>query len=277
MTTRTTVAAIITFHSDDRFFPEALQSVLAQTRPADEIVVVDDASPAGTNRSLEGLDARVRVIRHNVNRGAGAARQTGANATTSELIAYLDADDVWLPNKLERQLEDLALHPELAAHHVGLVAFRSDGSETEYTSKPELLGLPDELRRNHALPSAYLIRRSALDAVGGWRSDNAVMEDWDLNIRVVAAGFKVGFLAEALVRFRRTDHGNLSARGLRHMVINLKTIWAHRQLYRRVLGLRPTAAVVGRVMHHEGARRGRASGFLLRGVGRLLGYPTAYQ
>lgn len=272
-----TVAAIITFHSDDRFFPEALRSVLEQTHPPDEIVVVDDASPSGTNRSLEGLDPRVRVIRHEVNRGAGAARQTGADATTSELLAYLDADDVWQPNKLRRQLESLAANPDLAAHHVGLVAFRADGTETAYTAKPQLLGLADELRRNHALPSAYLIRRSALAAVGGWRRDNAVMEDWDLNIRVVAAGLKVGFLAEELVRFRRTDHGNLSARGLRHMMINLKTIWAHRRLYREVLGLGTTAAVVGRVVHHEGSRRGRASGLLLRGVGRLLGYPAAYQ
>lgn len=271
------VAAVITFYKDDRFFPEALQSVLAQTHAADEIVVVDDTSPSGTARSLEGLDPRVRVIRHESNRGAGAARQTGADATTSELIAYLDADDVWLPNKLERQLEDFRAHPELAAHHVGLVAFRADGSETAYIAKPELLSLAEELRRNHALPSAYLIRRSALDAVGGWRSDNAVVEDWDLNIRLVAAGFKVGFLGEVLVRFRRTNHGNLSARGLRHMMINLKTIWAHRRLYHQVLGLRPTVAVVGRVVHHEGSRRGRASGLLLRGVGRLLGYPTAYQ
>lgn len=271
--TQPTVAVVITFHSDDRFFPQALASVLEQTRPADEIVVVDDASPAGTSQSLVGLDPRVKVIRHAVNRGAGAARQTGTDATTSELLAYLDADDIWLPTKLERQLADLAEHPDLAAHHVGLVSFRSDGSETVHDAKPERLDLAIELRRNEALPSSYLIRRSALAQVGGWRSDNAVMEDWDLNIRVVAAGLQVGFLPEALVRFRRTNHGNLSARGLRHMFINLKTIWTHRALYQRELGFRPTAAVVGRVVHHEGSRRGRASGLLLRGVGRLLGYP----
>ena len=275
--TQPTVAVVIPFHSDDRFFPQAIASVLAQTRLPDEIVVVDDASPAGTNLSLTGLDPRVTVIRHAVNRGAGAARQTGSEATTSELLAYLDADDVWLPTKLERQLADFAAQPDLDAHHVGLVAFHADGSEKRYDAKPERLQLATELRRNEALPSAYLIRRSALAKVGGWRADNAVMEDWDLNIRVVAAGLQVGFLPEALVRFRRTDHGNLSARGLRHMFINLKTIWAHRALYHRELGIRPTAAVVGRVVHHEGSRRGRASGLLLRGVGRLLGYPKAYQ
>lgn len=272
-----TVAVVIPFHSDDRFFPQAIASVLAQTHPPDEVVVVDDASPAGTNQSLLALDPRITVIRHDVNRGAGAARQTGTEATTSELIAYLDADDLWLPNKLERQLADFTARPELAAHHVGLVSFRSDGSEITYDAKPERLELSTELRRNEALPSAYLIRRTALTKVGGWRADNIVMEDWDLNIRVLAAGLQVGFLPEPLVRFRRTNHGNLSARGLRHMFINLRTIWAHRALYHRELGLRPTAAVVGRVVHDEGSRRGKASGLLLRGVGRLLGYPKAYQ
>jgi glycosyltransferase involved in cell wall biosynthesis len=268
------VAVVITFYKDDRYFPEALASVLAQTRPADEIVVVDDASPPGTCQSLEHLDARVRVVRHALNQGAGAARQTGTEATTAEMIAYLDGDDTWMPQKLERQLADFLARPELAAHHVGVVRFRGDGSETAFISKPQHLDLATQLRKNQALPSAYMIRRSALEAVGGWRRDNALMEDWDLNIRMVAAGHVVGFLPDALVRFRRTDHGNLSARGLRHMSINLRTVWHHRTLYRKELGVRGAMSVVGHVVYHEGARRGRASGLVLRGAGRLLGYPA---
>lgn len=269
-----TVAVVITFYRDDRFFPEALQSVLTQRRLPDEIVVVDDASPSGTNRSLEGLDPRVRVLRHQRNQGTGAARQTGSDATSSGLIAYLDADDIWLPEKLERQLADLAARPGLAGHHVGLVRFRTDGTETTFTAKPTVLDLATQLRKNQAMPSGYLIRRSALEAIGGWRRDNALMEDWDLNVRLVAAGHAIGFLAEALVRFRRTDHGNLSSRGFRHMMIGLRTIWTHRRLYRRELGFRGTLAVAGHVVAHEGARRGGATGWLMRGTGRLLGYPT---
>jgi glycosyltransferase involved in cell wall biosynthesis len=266
------VAVVITFYRDDRFFPEALASVLAQTRPADEIVVVDDASPAGTSRALERVDPRVRVLRHERNQGAGAARQTGVEGTTSEWIAFLDGDDIWQPQKLERQLADVERHPELSAHHVGVVRFRSDGSETTFIQKPFRLDLATQLRKNQALPSAYMVRRAALQSVGGWRRDNVVMEDWDLNIRMVATGHPIGFLAEPLVRFRRTDHGNLSARGLRHMGINLRTVWAHRALYRRELGLRGTMSVVGHVVYHEGSRRGGASGLALRGAGRIIGY-----
>jgi glycosyltransferase involved in cell wall biosynthesis len=267
------VAVVITFYRDDRFFPEALASVLAQTRPADEIVVVDDASPEGTNRTLAGLDTRVRVIRHDTNRGAGAARQTGADATTSALIAYLDADDVWLPTKLEHQLAAIAASPEVAGHHVAMVRFTADGRETAFTNKPARLDLSTQLRKNQALPSALMLRRDALDSVGGWRSDNALMEDWDLNIRLVAAGHHIAFSPEPLVRFRRMEHGNLSARGLRHMGINLRTIWSHRDKYLRTLGVGGTLRVVGHVVYHEGSRRGhRPMGLVLRGAGRLLGY-----
>lgn len=264
------VAVIITFYCSDRVFPEALHSVLTQTRPADEIVVVDDCSPPGASQTLTNLDPRIRLVRHARNMGVGTARQTGADATTSDLIAYLDADDIWLPSKIERQIAEMTAAPDLSAHHVGLVVFRADGSETSYAGKPGRLVLTTQLQRNQPLPSAYMIRRTALTAVGGWSRDRRLMEDWELNIRLLALGHQIGFLPEVLVRFRRTNHGNLSTRGLRHMAGNLGTIWHHRRLYRDQLGFRGTVAVAGRVIHDEGSRRGGLSGASLRAVGWLL-------
>lgn len=258
-----TVAVVITYYRDHAVVGEAVASVLDQTHPADEIVLVDDASPEGSPT----LDPRVGIIRHDVNRGPGAARQTGVDATSSEWIAFLDADDAWLPEKLACQLADIAKRPELDVHHTGLVTCYADGRRVAHVDKPYLLHLHDELRRNRALPSATMIRRSALVAVGGWTADRRRMEDWELGIRLVAAGHQVGFLNRALVRFRRMAHGNLSSRGLAHMRSNLGTIAEHRTLYRRELGWRGTLAVIGRVIHDEGCRRGRWSGVALRVVG----------
>jgi len=266
------VAAVITFYRDDRFFPEALASVLAQTRPADEIVVVDDASPPGQSTSLERLDPRVRVVRLDVNGGAGAARQAGAEATTAPLIAYLDADDIWAPTKLARQVEAFNAHPELGAVHTGLIRFAADGRETPFLNKPLRLDLATQLRRNQVMPSSVMLRRGALTAVGGWSRARTVMEDWELAIRLTAAGFGVEFIPEPLVRFRRWGHGNLSSRGLKHMRINLGTVAHHKALFRATLGLGGTLGVVGRVMYDEGARRGHLPGVALRGVGQLLGH-----
>jgi glycosyltransferase involved in cell wall biosynthesis len=266
------VAAVITFFRDDRFFPDALASVLAQTRPADEIVVVDDASPPGTTTSLEHLDSRVQVLRLPVNGGAGAARQAGAEATTAPLIAYLDADDVWTPTKLARQLETFTTHPDLGAVHTGLVRFTAEGRETPFLQKPLHLQLATQLRRNQMMPSSVMLSRDALTAVGGWSRDRTVMEDWELGIRLTAAGYGVQFVPEPLVRFRRWGHGNLSSRGFKHMRANLGTVAHHEALYRATLGVGGTLAVAGRVVYDEGARRGGPSGKALCGLGWLLGH-----
>ncbi|HET9066245.1 MAG TPA: glycosyltransferase family 2 protein [Gemmatimonadales bacterium] len=264
-----TVAVVITFYRNQEHVRDAVDSVLRQTILPHEIVVVDDASPTGTD-VLDTLDPRVRVIHRTVNGGAGAARQTGVAATTADWIAFLDADDAWLPQKLERQFADLTERPSLDAHHTGLVTVYQDGREVPRLGKPLLLTLPEQLRRNQALPSATMIRRHALQAVGGWSADRRVMEDWELGIRLVAAGHAVGFLAEPLVRFRRQGHGNLSSRGFRHMWTNLGTIRCHWSLYRGTLGLRGTLAVVGRVIHDEGGRRGGPDGLALRALARVV-------
>lgn len=267
---RPRVAAVITFYRDDRFFPEALASVLSQTRPADEIVVVDDATPAGEAETLRAVDPRVRLIRHAHNRGPGAARQTGAEATTSELIAYLDADDVWLPTKLQRQLELLAREPDADATHTALITVHADGRESVYLDKPRVVDLATELKKNQILPSALMIRRATLKSVGGWSPDRMLMEDWDLGTRLVAAGKRVVFLPEPLVRFRRMGHGNLSSRGWQHLNILLHTVWQHRELYRKTLGRRRTLGVAATLLRHEGFRRGGVSGRALRVAGRAM-------
>jgi len=265
------VAVVITFYRDDAFFPEALASVLAQTRVPDEIIVVDDASPEGEAQTLRGLDPRVRVIRHKTNTGPAIARQTGTDACSASLIAYLDSDDIWLPEKIERQLAFLEAHQDLAASHTGLVTFRDDGFERVFSDKPRELRLAEVLHVCHVLPSALMIRRAALDAVGGWTRDRRITEDWELTIRLVAAGRRIGFLAEPLVRLRRADHGNLSSQARRLMRGNLAMLNRHRSLYLRTLGVRGTITACGEIIA-GGGRRGGVDGRVLRTLGWLLGH-----
>ncbi len=266
-----TVAAVITYYCDDRFFAEALASVRAQTRLPDEIIVVDDASPADQRGVLDSLGEDVRIITMPRNGGAGAARQAGADAARAELIAYLDADDLWLPDKLLQQVTMLTADPAADAVHCALIMVRTGGRETVFLNKPAVLDLATELEKNQVLPSAMMIRRESLQSVGGWSADRRLMEDWDLNIRLVAAGRRIVFFAQPLVRFRRMGHGNLSSRGWTHLLILLQTIWHHRRLYRRTLGAKAALAVAGSVIRHEGFRRGRLSGGMLRTTAWILG------
>ena len=114
-----TVSTIIPAYRAAQTVGRALDSLLAQTRPPDEIVVVDDGSPDDLAAALQPYGDKVTLVRK-ANGGAASARNLGIERSHGELIAFLDADDYWEPAKLERQLELLERHPE-----VGLTSSRS--------------------------------------------------------------------------------------------------------------------------------------------------------
>src|SRR5262245_58814803 len=107
-----TVSVIIPNYNYGRFLREALDSALNQTLPPLEVIVVDDGSTDESPEILESYGDRIRVIRQK-NQGVGIARNTGAEAARGELLAFLDADDYWFPQKLEKQVEKINSDPEL--------------------------------------------------------------------------------------------------------------------------------------------------------------------
>src|SRR3954454_14488963 len=105
------ISAIITTYNYAQFIAAAIESVLNQTRRPDEIVVVDDGSTDHTATIVATYAAQgVRYV-FKANGGAGSARNRGLRETTGDLVTFLDADDRWLPDKLERQLDHLARYP----------------------------------------------------------------------------------------------------------------------------------------------------------------------
>src|SRR5437588_6877362 len=110
------VTAVIPTYNYGRFVTQALESVLAQTYANIEIIVVDDGSKDDTREQLASYADRIRYI-YQENQSVAAARNTGIRAAAGDLVAFLDADDVWHPQKVELQMFYLADHPE-----VGLVA-----------------------------------------------------------------------------------------------------------------------------------------------------------
>src|SRR5207245_10700422 len=100
------VSAIIPVFNGERYLAEAIESVLAQTSPASEIVVVDDGSTDGSGAGAGRFGSAARLV-FGGHAGAGAARNRGVAESTGELLAFLDADDIWPSDKLERQLAAL--------------------------------------------------------------------------------------------------------------------------------------------------------------------------
>jgi glycosyltransferase involved in cell wall biosynthesis len=206
------VSAIITAYNCAEFVGEAIESVLGQTRPVDEIVVVDDGSTDDTAAVVQAYAARgVRYV-YQDNQGAGGARNRGIEETTGELVTFLDGDDTWYPDKTAVQLAYLAAHPA-----TGLVSGDRTWWRTrtnEQTTKRYARAVGKNLRREILVqnvvgnPSMTMIRRSVIERVGLFNRSLRWGQDWEFFIRV-AYDSPIGFVHQPVIVYR-WHPGNLS-------------------------------------------------------------------
>lgn len=189
------VSCVIPVFNGDRFLAAAIDSVLGQTRQPVEVIVVDDGSTDGTPRVIAGYGSRIRSLRQE-NAGPAAARNAGLGLAQGTFIGFLDADDLWLPDKLARQLEELSQHPEAMICFGGMRNFR----EPEAAAGPveEWLGKPFS-------PCTMLVRRSLFDTIGNFDVRLRAAEDTEWFCRVMMAGIPYRVLQEDLVRRRQHD------------------------------------------------------------------------
>ena len=181
---------------------EAIESVRRQTRSDWELIVVDDGSPDATADVAEGFaDPRVCVLRDPQNRGPAAARNRGISLAQAPLVCTLDSDDLWLPRYLETMASTLEANPAASVavtdawvldEATGRVRKRS---AMAFQDPPE--PFPDdaqtllvELLRRDFIYNSVAVRRDALLAVGGYDERLWVGEDWELWLRLAAAGFR---------------------------------------------------------------------------------------
>lgn len=177
---------IPTFNRRD-MLPRAIDSVLGQTRPPEEVIVVDDGSTDGTADLIRTTYPGVRVIEQR-NAGVSAARNRGITNAHGQWIALLDSDDVWLPQKLERQLEALSQHPSFRLVHCDEIWFRN-GVRVNPMNKHKKQGgyiFAQCLALCCISPSAVLIESTLFDEVGRFDAGLPACEDYDLWLRICA-------------------------------------------------------------------------------------------
>jgi glycosyltransferase involved in cell wall biosynthesis len=170
-----TISLVMAVLDGDRFLGQALDSVAAQTRQPDEIIIVDGGSSDRSVAIAESYE-RVRVIKQQRGDGGFAgAWDEGIAEATSNTIALLDSDDLWTPDKLARQAAMLEASPELD-YVVGMVRhFLEPGYPLPAAFRPEIL----EVDRLALMPGAVLVRRTALELVGPWATDFTIAADID--------------------------------------------------------------------------------------------------
>ena len=202
------VAIVLATRNQARWLPATIASVRAQTTTEWELVVVDDASTDDTSTVASAAaagDPRVRVVRVS-RRERAAARNHGVRATSAPLVAFLDGDDLWGPEKLARQVERLAAAP--AAGLCYTVARYVDAEDRPLAiRRPPVVVegdvFPALTRANRMILSSVVVRRAAFDAAGGFDETLQVFgcEDWDLWLRIARRHPVVAVHAE-LTRYR---------------------------------------------------------------------------
>lgn len=195
------VSVVIPAYNQARYLGEAIQSVLDQTYPHFEIIVVNDASPddsADLTRSFD--DPRITLLEHDVNRGLSAARNTGIRAAKGQIIALLDADDEFLPEKLAAHVAFYGANPETGATynaryelHYSLAKIRS------LYRPPDTVKLHDFVLGFPFAPSDLVLQRDWLHRVGNF--DERLIyfgEDQDFYCRLALEGCPFGYVDRAL-------------------------------------------------------------------------------
>ena len=196
------VSVVIPSYNAEGFLDEALRSVLEQTRAADEIVVVDDASSDRTVEIAQTFSPRVRVMVNSTNAGPGVRRNQGAHDTNGDVLAFLDADDRWDAHHLEEMIELLDRYPDagFAFSRVRLMGARSGvwPESTMCSDQPRYLVM-DLLRGNRIHCSSALVRRAAFEGIGGfdesarfYRGRRVQAEDYDFFLRLSRKWRSVG-------------------------------------------------------------------------------------
>ena len=207
------VSVIIPTYNSVDTLPRAIDSVLAQTRPADEIIVVNDGSTDDTESVMAQRypPARFPQVRYHyhANIGLAATRNAGAALSTGNILGLLDSDDEWEPTKLQRQLAVLEARPELAAVGCHRVRVKIDEAGTELWRRPsphadgavDDISFAQEIWSNRICGATMLIRKDAFERHGGYDGSMRASEDHDLWLRMLGAGDQLAVLREALYIF----------------------------------------------------------------------------
>jgi glycosyltransferase involved in cell wall biosynthesis len=199
------ISVVIPAFNASKYIGETIQSVLRQTLPADEVVVIDDGSTDDTSAIAAGFGPPVRVIRI-PNSKLPSARNRGVEEAKGEWIAFIDADDLWADNKLERQMQELSRHPEADLCYTGRIVLVQSPVSTilgDIIKVPPGATIAHEmLQTNKFPPSCVVIRRSTFLAVGGHDTSFHYVEDWDLWLRLLKAGVKFVDCPEPLLQYR---------------------------------------------------------------------------
>ena len=205
------ISIVLPVFNGQTYLAETLASVAAQTHARAELIVIDDGSTDGSAALVAALCAQssspilrnLQLIRQD-NQGVAAARNRGVSAARGAWIAFLDQDDLWLPQKLSAQAQQVAEHSDAAWHHCAFTRFYADGREVCKDN-----GSNDQRETLRRLvdgtlfipPAAAMVKRAAVAEAGGFDSSVVPSDDWDFFLKLALRHAPL-YYGRCLTRFR---------------------------------------------------------------------------
>jgi glycosyltransferase involved in cell wall biosynthesis len=199
------VSVIIPTYNRINLLDEALASVAAQSLTPYEVIVVDDASTEDVVRKVSDFGMLpISLIRRPVRGGAAAARNTGILEAKGEYLGFLDSDDLWRPDKIEKQTAYHATNSDILLSCTGYAILRMDGKESMVTYETKNYSLPELAFGCSLSPGSTLfVKRSIFEEVGMFDETLPRLEDWDWLIRAVAVS-RIGLMPQILATIQQT-------------------------------------------------------------------------
>jgi glycosyltransferase involved in cell wall biosynthesis len=198
------ISVIIPSYNQAQFVAAAVESVLAQTYPEVEAIVVDDGSTDDTQAVLAAYSGRIRCI-HQENRGLAGARNTGFLASRGDYLLFLDSDDLIHPDKLALHVSLMEADPAFGLVYSAWQQINADGTQVLGEVRPNRQGqLLKELllRRFFFFASAAVVRRECMERVGLFDESLQWSEDADMWLRLARAGYPFGYIDRTLLKYR---------------------------------------------------------------------------
>lgn len=214
------VSIIIPAYNAEPYIQEAIESALSQTYKDIELIVVDDGSTDRTFEIVKKFGSKVKYARHNEIKGPSAARNTGIIETKGEYIAFLDADDVWMPAKIEDQIRLFETSEDLALVYSNCYKINRLGEQIGIFPDPVELHRGSVFEKllldNFITTSSVIVKREVLNEIGLFDENFLASQDYDLYIKI-AERHKIDFIDSPLVKYRVHPDG-ISSRKRRLML-----------------------------------------------------------
>ena len=229
------VSVTIAAYNNARYLPETLDSIFNQTFKDFEIILVDDASTDNTAEVLKPYQGRIVYSRQAKNQGSAAAWNQAIKQARGEYIALAASDDVWLPEKLQLQIDLFEKNRKLGLVYGRIISIDESGRQLRPAKEDRQY--PDGqvfvdlfLRSNFVAASTALIRKEAIDRAGLLDEAFRLCQDYDFYLRI-AREFDFGFIDQVLIRYRR--HTGSVSTGKRHRAFDYQ-----RQVIDKMWGLK---------------------------------------